>query len=97
MNAAQCARERGGGGQEERQRRVHAVVNAGEIVAEFVRHQNGEQCEREGQSGEEERGAAETQHKNIGVVFDIEKRQVVAEIVLHVRAHERGREHGQYE
>ena len=94
---AQRAGQRRGRGQKERQRGIHPVIHAGQIVAQFVGHQNGEQRERKRQPGQEKRGLPQPQRENIEVAFHVEKRQIVAEVVLHVRAHQRGRKQRQDE
>jgi len=67
-----------GEGRKKRQRRIHAVINAGQIVAQLVSHQDGEKGQRKGQPGREERRVLQSQSENVLQTIDVEKRQVMA-------------------
>ena len=66
-------------------------------VAEFVGHQDRQQSKRKRQSGEEKLWAAQSDCEDVEVAFQIEERQIMAEVVLHVRTDQRGREHGEHQ
>ena len=94
---SQRARYRGRGRKKERQRGIDAVIDAGEVVAEFMGHEDGEEREGKRQAGAEECKTAEADGEDIEVAFEIEKGQVAIEIPCHVRAHQCGGEKGQGE
>ena len=92
--SAQRSREGRGSRQKVGQRGIHAVVNAGQIVAQLMSHQNGQERQRERQAGPEKGGAAQADGENFKQPISVEKRQVAREVVLHVRTHQSGGEDG---
>ena len=66
------------------------MIQRGQVVAELVRQQDGQQRQRERQALEQDRrDGARTQAYSEKAALDIE-RQVAVEIVLHGRAHHGG-------
>ena len=61
-------------------------------MPQLVRHQDRQQRQRKRQPGQEQLRTAQPDREDIEIAFEIEERQVVAEVVLHVRADQRGRE-----
>ena len=77
-----------GRGQEIRQGGVDAVVDAGQVVADLVRQQDGQQRERERQAADERRGVGEDLGDRQQVVGA--DGPVALEIIGQARAHGAG-------
>ena len=72
---------------------IDAMIDGREVVAQFMRHQNGEQGERKRQTLQQERRVMPRPEVHIEAMFDIE-RKIAVEIDLHGRPDHGGGEQG---